>query len=261
MLSCKTATTGTTEAVQQDVLTQPLVNLLPNDRRALALGPKINIYVGDKLIGSFPKKALMALSSTLKFLIDKHPTVSGIMLNPGEVSVEDSKILLGYIDRVVRAKHSFTVAPLETIYDTVHLYRNALAYGMEPYVGQLVASQLKYATAPDIVFSKRELEAIIQLPTNNRLYEITVRRCEGFRYNPVAFEEFLGQHAEFEYQVKAQSLMRQQQRDERREANQQRRDQQRRAAQTPFKLDDEDFPPWARECVVVTMTWVAKGTI
>jgi hypothetical protein len=46
-LTFKRSTTGTSAAVQQDLATQPLMEVLVADRRALALGPTMDILVGD----------------------------------------------------------------------------------------------------------------------------------------------------------------------------------------------------------------------
>jgi hypothetical protein len=62
MLQYKVFAIGTSEAIKQDVITTPLAELYPNDRRALALGPTITIKVGNIACKDLLKRAAMALA-------------------------------------------------------------------------------------------------------------------------------------------------------------------------------------------------------
>jgi hypothetical protein len=241
MLLYKTLEIGASPMIKQAVITTPLSDLYPNDRRALAVGPTITVKVGDTSL-KVPKRAAMAISPTLNQAITDNPTAAVIMLNPAQVQTEHIATLIKYIDKVVRVRTgAFTLTKQETFVKTVDLYRHALLFGMDAYVKKL------FATAMDRIhermISSDMLEAILKLPSDNRMYVRAVQHFEGLLHagklpmRKGQWIKFLDEHVEFKNAIEEYAGTKQAEAAVKRDA----REDQRKSFKA--KKFEEDFPP------------------
>ncbi|KAL1593177.1 hypothetical protein SLS60_010785 [Paraconiothyrium brasiliense] len=179
-LSFKASLATTSQPVDQALITTPLRQLAPNDRRNLGMGPTFNLMVGDRIVdANIPKRAAMAMSGFFNDALTKHSHSNMIMLNPQEVSEHCVLAIVDYITGNVKVNNPFNLRNKENFVLELQLYRHAGLFRMMHHAGSMRAALLEDLNQEVHIPSYNALDEITKLPNTDPIYKAAIRRMEG----------------------------------------------------------------------------------
>lgn len=202
-----------THSVAQPIITKPLREMAPMDRKALGHGPTITLMVGQTIIADkIPKRAAMGISEFLNSALVKYPCSSKFKLNPAEVDEGTISTLVDFIVGNSHAHNPFNLQTPRTFTACINLYHHAILFGMEPYTRGLHKAILKEIYAEDIT-PYYALDKLVKLPTTDPCYVATVQKFEGLMFigeldGDKDWEAWLGEHPTFVARMEAWKVVR-----------------------------------------------------
>lgn len=244
-LLTKISAVGTTTGVNQFTV-KDVRSLTNSERRALGIGPTIELYLGPKhAFTKMPKRVLMAFSEILQQILQPRPDATGLQFHPGQVSQVAFKKITAFMHGHINSTKPFNIKPGANLIEDIEIYRfgRLLGFCKDNYLYGLFRGIRAQILDNSKIIEYEELDEILTLEVDDPVYRVAVAVFDDMRHkkqieDTLFFENWVNERPKFAHAMDEHKKMMQEKSEERRAA---------REAKAPKKEEWEEWYDWRAE--------------
>ncbi|KAF2249480.1 hypothetical protein BU26DRAFT_565126 [Trematosphaeria pertusa] len=175
------------------------------ERNALAQGPTVTIFIGQKpTVYEMSKRVIMAISPLANEYFNNDPAAIELHIPSDKFHWVGVLVLAQWMTHVCKSPRPFSIRGSHNPLEDISIYTAARGLGLDLYIHPIFTKLEEFVKGTEHgLLHYEELDAICKCDSDDRLFMTTTSVYARLRYyeqipDPEEFDDFLSKHPRFE---------------------------------------------------------------